>query len=144
MVDSQLPFNFRNELALDAGTDEGVMPGKAVTFQGVLVGVVSRSFADSATAQTVFDNGFRMPVRIGTAGIDALLQGGAYPEAMSITKSATIAAGDIIYAAALGLPYGIPVGIVASVSISPDNLFQQATVNFAYDVNDIQTVLVER
>jgi cell shape-determining protein MreC len=85
-----------------------------------------------------------MPVRIGATGVDALLRGGAYPEALSISKGSKVAAGDVVVAAGFGVPYGIPVGTVASVMPSPDSLFDQATIGFAYDVNSIETVVIEK
>ncbi len=142
MVYSRYPFNFKNELLLNVGSSEGVVTGHAVTFQGILIGRVSRVFADTALVQTVFDSDFKLPVRIGAGGYDALIVGGAYPKAESIVKSAALHAGDVIYSAAPGLPYGLPVAEVVSTSTSPDNLFIQADLSFAYDLNTVQTVLI--
>jgi len=162
MVYLQYPFGFKNELLVNAGSNEGVVVGKAVTFQEIFVGTVIQVFPESAVVQTVFDPGFKMPVRIGgqssggqnlgggsagssnNASIDALLVGGADPKATSIAKNAAVANGDIIYTAAPGLPYGLPIGTANATTISADNLFQEASLNFAYDVNDIQTVLIAR
>jgi cell shape-determining protein MreC len=144
MVYSQYPFGFKNELLLNAGSDGGVAVGKAVTFHGIFIGSVAQVFSDSAVVQTVFDPSLKMPVRIGTGGTDALLIGGSYPQATSIAKSTSIAAGDIVYTAAPGFPYGLPIGIVNATTTSADNLFQQAALGFAYDVGDLQTVLIDR
>ena len=144
MVYSRYPLNFKNELLVDAGTDEGVATGKAVTFQGIMIGSVLKAFPDSALVQTIFDNNFRMPVRIGDGGYDALLAGGSYPEAVSIKKGASVARGDIVYSAAPGFPYGLPLAVVASTSTSPDGLFETATLSFSYDINEIETVTIAR
>jgi len=79
----------------------------------------------------------------GLAG-DALLVGGAYPKATSIAKTAAIANGDIVYTAAPGIPYALPVGIVNATDTSADNLFQEASLSFAYDINGVETVLIEK
>jgi cell shape-determining protein MreC len=144
MVYSQYPFGFKNELLVNAGTNDGVATGSAVTFQGVFVGSVVQTFSDSAVVQTVFDPTFKLPIRIGSAGVDALLVGGAYPKATSIAKSAVITNGDIIYTAAPGIPYALPVGVVNATDTSADNLFQEASLSFAYDINGVETVLIER
>lgn len=144
MVYSRYPMNFKNELLIDAGAPDGVIPGKGVLFQGVLIGTVYQVFSDGSVVQTVFDPNFRMPVRIGSAGVDALLQGGAEPMAISISKGAKVQDGDIIYSAAPGIPYSLPIGEIEGVSVSANSLFQQATVDFAYDINGIQTVEIER
>ena len=142
MVYSRYPFNFKNELLVNAGSDQGVAQGKAVLFQGVVIGSVAEVFPDSSLVETVFDNEFKMPVRIGSGGYDALLTGGAYPQATSIEKTAQVAAGDVVYTATPGMPYGLPVALVASTGTSPDDLFMAASLSFAYDVNTIQAVLI--
>lgn len=142
MVYSRYPFNFKNELLINAGSRDGITAGKAVIFQEILIGTVENAFSDSALVETVLDSNFKMPVRVGSAGYDALLVGGASPALTSIVKTARINAGDIVYTAAPGIPYGLPVAIVAATSTSPDNLFEDATLNFAYDMNAVQTVLV--
>jgi cell shape-determining protein MreC len=83
-----------------------------------------------------------MPVRVGSTGADGLLEGSSYPTIGSISKTSLIMVGDVIYSAAPGLPYGLPIGTVAATSTSADSLFQQATVNFSYDINSIQTVFI--
>lgn len=144
MVYSRYPFNFKNEVLVNAGSANGVAEGKAVLFQGVLIGSVEKAYADSALVETVFDSGFKMPVRVGKSGYDALFIGGAYPKLSSIDKNAKVTAGDIVYAAAPGFPYGLPVAVVDGTSTSSDNLFLDASLRFAYDMNAVQTVLIAR
>jgi cell shape-determining protein MreC len=144
MVYSQYPFGFKNELLVNAGANEGIATGSAVTFQGIFIGSVVQDFSDSAVVQTVFDPTFKLPVRIGSSGADALLVGGAYPKAMSIAKTAPIANGDIVYTAAPGIPYALPVAVVNATDTSADNLFQEASLDFAYDINGVETVLIEK
>jgi len=73
-----------------------------------------------------------------------LLTGGAYPKATSLEKDASITTGTIVYSTAEGLPFGMPVAVVASTNTSLDALFEEATLSFAYDVNGIQSVLIEK
>lgn len=142
MVYSRYPMNFRNELLVNAGINEGVTTGTAVMFQGMLLGEVRTVFPDEALVQTIFDDAFKMPVRIGSTGIDGLLQGGSYPMVGSIADTAIIVPGDVIYSAVSGIPYGLPIAQVVATSTSPDSLFQQATLSFPYDINNVQTVLI--
>ena len=51
---------------------------------------------------------------------------------------------DVVVTADSNFPYGLPVGVVRDVSISKDNLFEEATINFSYDINSIETVLIEK
>lgn len=144
MVYSRYPMSFRNEILVNIGSGDGVAMGKAAVFQGIFMGKVEKTFSDSTLIQTVFDAGFKMPVRVGTGGYDALLIGGASPKITSMAKTALVRIGDIVYTAAEGLPYGLPVALVVSTSTSPDNLFQEAALSFAYDVNDIQSIFVAK
>ncbi|MGD1003339.1 MAG: rod shape-determining protein MreC [Minisyncoccia bacterium] len=142
MVYSRYPMNFRNELLVNAGSDEGVASGSAVTFQGMLIGQVQKVFENDALVQTIFDNDLKMPVRIGANGIDGLLQGGADPVVGSIASTAAIAPGDVVYSAAPGIPYAQPIAEVVATSTSADSLFQQVTLSFPYDINNVETVLI--
>ncbi|HUC01670.1 MAG TPA: rod shape-determining protein MreC [Candidatus Paceibacterota bacterium] len=142
MVYSRYPMNFRNELLANAGADQGVASGSAVMFQGMLVGQVTGVYAGSSLVQTVFDNDLKMPVRIGSTGANGLLQGGSDPTIGSIAEGSAVAPGDIVYSAAPGLPYGLPIATITATSTSPDNLFEQASLSFPYDVNDVETVLI--
>jgi cell shape-determining protein MreC len=155
VVYSRYPTNFRNELLVNAGSNEGVAAGRAVVIEAassspaieggyVFVGKVQAVFVNTALVSTVFDPGFRMPVRIGAKGYDALFAGGAEPEAMSILKSAAVAPGDIVVSADPAFPYGLAVAEVTNASLSSDNLFQEASLDFPYDINAIQAVLIEK
>lgn len=142
MVYSRYPLSFKNQILVNVGSNDGITAGSGVIFQGILIGQVQKVFSHYAIVQTFFDNGVKVPIRIGTEAADGLLEGSSYPTIGSISKTAAIAIGDIVYSAAPGLPYGLPIGTVAATSTSADNLFQQATVNFSYDLNSIQTVFI--
>ncbi|HVN26131.1 MAG TPA: rod shape-determining protein MreC [Candidatus Paceibacterota bacterium] len=142
MVYSRYPLNFKNELLLDAGADHGVTTGTAVLFQGMLIGRIAQVFAHESLAETIFDSGFTMPVRVGTSSYDGLFEGGSYPKIGSIARTAGVAAGSIVYAAGPGMPYGLPVGQVSATSTSADSLFTEATLVFPYDINKVQTVVI--
>lgn len=144
MVYSQYPFGFKNELMVNAGANQGVTQGDPVLYRGVLVGQVTQVWNDGAAVQTIFDTNLRMPVRIGVKGYDGLLEGGLYPVVGSVAKNADVVSGDVVYAAVAGLPYGLPVAEVQSTSTSADSLFQQASLSFAYDINQVQTVLIQK
>ena len=142
IVYSRYPLNFKNELMVNVGMDDGVKIGSAVVFQGLFIGRVASVGSNYAVVQTLFDNNFKMPVRVGSGGYDGLLTGGSYPFVASMAKSSRIGANDIVYTAAPDIPYALPIGEVMATSTSADNLFEQATLVFPYDVNNIETVLI--
>jgi cell shape-determining protein MreC len=140
MVYSEYPFNFKNEMTLNAGITDNVAVKDIVMFQQNLVGIIESSSAHRSVAQTIFDPNFKLHVRIGPSGYDALLVGGAYPMVESIAKNASVSAGDIVYSADANVPYAMPLGEIANVSLAADNLFQEASLSFPYDMGMIQTV----
>ncbi|HEX4103897.1 MAG TPA: rod shape-determining protein MreC [Candidatus Paceibacterota bacterium] len=142
MVYSRYPLNFKSEFLVNAGTAQGVAQGSAVVFQGIAIGSVEKVYANSSLVESIFDNDFKLPVRIGSGGYDGLLTGGADPIITSIQKGAPLMAGDIVYSAGSGFPYALPVGTVVGTTTSPDALFEQASLSFGYDLNTIQTVLI--
>ncbi len=142
MVYSRYPLNFKNEILVNAGSADGVTSGTAALFEGLLIGRVIQVFPHESLIQTVFDSGFEMAVRVSTSSYDGLFEGGAYPSVGSITKSANLSVGDVVYSATPGLPYGIPIGTVAATSTSADSLFTQAAVTFPYDIDQIKTVFI--
>ena len=78
----------------------------------ILIGFVSGVSAHDSVVQTIFDPNFKLPVRIGAQDTMRFWSGGSYPMAESIAKTAVVAAGDVVYSAAPGMPYAIPVGTV--------------------------------
>ena len=144
IVYSRYPMNFKNEFLVNAGRRDGITVGSAVTLNKVLIGKTEKVFDDTALVETIFDGRFQSPVRIGDWGFSALLQGGSLPKAVLIPQKAEIKQGDIIYSASPDFPYGLTVGEVAAIRPSADKLFLEATINFAYDINAIQTVLIAK
>jgi cell shape-determining protein MreC len=140
MAYSDYPFNFKDEITVDAGSVDGVVAHDAVLFNGNLIGFISGLTAHRSVVQTIFDPDFKLQVRVGAKGYDALLAGGPYPMAESIVKTAVIAPGDVVYNAAPNAPYAVPVGTILNTSLAPDDLFEQASLSFPYDRSGIQAV----
>jgi rod shape-determining protein MreC len=144
MIYSRYPMNFKNELLINAGANDGVSANKAVVVAGVLIGKVSEVFDSAALVQTVFDSRFQTAVRVGQGGAQALLKGGAMPKLSLIPLDSGASAGDIVYSASPEFPHGLPIGEIGAVSTSSDRLFREASLNFAYDINSVSAVLVAK
>jgi len=152
-VYSRYPFNFKNHLTIAAGSDQRVSLGDLVVVpvvrngeagtKPILIGRVIQVFPASALVQTVFDVGFQTAVRIGDRGVDALLTGGPEPRLTLISKTATVTSGDVVTAAASDMPYGLPIALVDQVAVAQNQVFQEASLAFGYDLNDLKIVTVE-
>lgn len=140
---SRYPLNFGNQILVAAGEKRGVFSGQAVVAAGnVLIGKVEKVFSETATVRTVFDPAFQIAVRIGKDGSEALFAGGVEPRLTFIPRQAVVAPGDIVYAVDPSLPYGLAVGEVKEVHFLEDELFQEATLRFAYDLNRLRVVFL--
>lgn len=156
-VYSRYPFNFKNELLISAGKNQGIAAGEATVIsysspasssedserrEIVFLGVVDKVFGETAAVQTIFDSHFRLAVRIGDEGTEALLVGGSEPKLTLIPQNAGIHKNEVIYSAGAALPYGLPIGEVGEVRTAGDNIFKEATIIFPYDLSDYQLVFV--
>lgn len=143
-VYSRYPFNFKDELTIGAGSDQGIRPGDAVLAGEVFIGRVESVSRETALVTTVFDADFRTSVRIGSVGADALLVGGVSPKLTLIPKEARLTEGDPVYSAFVGAPYGIPVGEVRDIRLSEDNLFLEGSLSVPVNPSSLVEVSVVR
>jgi len=146
-VYSCYPFNFKNEFTITAGKDRGIVAGRAVIALGirsgtkpVILGKVIAVYDTSSLVRTVFDPSFQISVRIGSGAADALFVGGPEPRLTLIPKKADVKDGDIIYSASDGLPYGLPLGNVATIDLAANKIFKESNIVFPYDMNSIVMV----
>lgn len=141
-VYSRYPFNVKNEFLIAAGEASGISEGQAVLADGVFIGRVEKVRGGSAVVQTIFDPRFRLAVRVGASGADALLVGGVSPRLTLIPKNAGINTGDAVYTASPEFPYGTPLGRVREMSLSSDELFMEATLEVAAGTSEVVSVFV--
>lgn len=142
-VYSRYPFNFKNELLVDAGAGNNLKIGGAAVFDGVLIGKIKEAAAESAVVQTIFDPGFSLPVRIGKGKVDALLVGGVEPKLTMMAKNADISPGDLVYSASADFEYGILIGAAGAPTISGTNVFSEAPLVLSYNPADMRYLSLE-
>lgn len=144
LIYSRYPFNFKNELLVDAGKSEGVILGRPVFFGDVLLGKVETVFDDTALIETVFDSRFQISVGVGNGGVKALLTGGSRPSLSLMPLTGSVTEGDVVYSVAPDAPYGAPIGEIEQVGVSGDRLFREASVKFSYDINEARALLIRK
>lgn len=139
-VYSRYPFALKNELLVNAGSAEGVAAGQVAVYRGVFLGRVEQVYPHSSLVETVFDSRLKLPVRIGSQGADALLQGGASPLLTLVSGKSLVNKGDAVVSAGVIAPYGLAVGTAGDVSSASGGLFEEAALDLPYSVTDIQAV----
>ncbi len=142
-VYSTFPFNHKHLLAINAGADQGVVVGMPVTAEGnLLLGQIVEVSERQALAQTIFDNNWTLPVRVGPTLRDALLVGGQNPRLTLIDKNDVVQKGDIVISAKKEFPYGMSVGEVGEVNNLVARSFQEAELVLPYTMRDLREVAV--
>lgn len=141
-VFSAYPFNFKNEIILNAGRNENINLGAPVIYGGLLIGKIDNVFGGMSSAQTIFDSSWQSSVYVGQAGVSALLVGGNYPKITLINKSTPVSSGDLVYNADKRFPYGLPMATVGDVSYSSNGIFKEATLKIGYNPDDLRTVSI--
>lgn len=141
---STYPFNHKAEITINAGADNGVKANTIITVDGrFLLGKVTKIFSNYSVAQTIFDAGWKMPVRIGKTSIDALLIGGLEPKLTMIALNKSISTGESIYSAGAGFPYGLEIGKVKDVIEEATGVFKETTVELPYNFNELREVVIK-
>ncbi|TSC82997.1 MAG: Uncharacterized protein G01um101419_350 [Parcubacteria group bacterium Gr01-1014_19] len=142
-VYSTFPFNHKHLLAINAGAEQGVVVGMPVTTEGnLLLGQIVEVSNQQALVQTIFDNDWTLPVRVGPTLRDALLVGGQNPRLTLIDKNDVVQKGDIVISARKEFPYGMSVGEVGEVNNLVAHSFQEAELVFPYTMRDLREVAV--
>ncbi|MCL5733471.1 MAG: rod shape-determining protein MreC [Patescibacteria group bacterium] len=141
-VFSYYPFNFKNEIILNAGKNENIRNGAPVIYSGVLIGAVNAIFPDLSSVQTIFDSSWQSSVFIGQNAVSALLVGGNSPKLSLIPKNATINSGDLVYNADKRFPYGLPIATIRGVNISQNGIFKEASLDVGYNIDDLRMVSI--
>lgn len=140
---STYPFNNQRVLAIALGSEDGLkksMP--VVAAPGILLGQVIEVFPKYSLVKTIFDPDFKIPVRIGAAATDALLEGGNQPMVTLINKNTLALSGDFVYSAGVQFPYRMQIGILAVVSDFQDNFLKKAELKINYNINELKKVYV--
>ena len=142
-VYSSYPFNNRSEIAIAAGSDEGVAEGSIVTYgTNILVGKVKTVAPKVSIVTTIFDPSFETAVRVGEEGIDALLRGGNELTLDLIAPTAVLTNGLAVYTASSEFPYGLSLGKVQGVERREDGMYKEVSVEPAFEVKALKDVLL--
>ena len=138
---STYPFNMKDTIVIDRGSDDGVAPTMAVVVSdSILLGQVMSVDRHTATVRTVFDSHWQLPVRIGSDNVNGLFEGGTNPSITLVEKS--IKVGDGVFSAAKEFPMGIKIGDVDTIQEDAGGIFKAATIRTPYTIGDITTVSV--
>lgn len=140
------PSPFLHYVIINAGSNEGILPGMPVVTEKGLVGRVDAVISEAARIQLVTDAASAINVRTQVSNAEAMLVGSTTGDLSMdmIPQDANIQVGDVVLTSGLGgnYPANILVGQVISVRKLQSDLFQQAAIQPNVDYNQLQFVLV--
>lgn len=137
----------RNDIVyLNKGESAGITTGMAVVVhQGILVGKVVQTTAQTATVELLLSREIRIKAELTESHEKGLVQG-AYGTAVTmddIPQTVEVKPGDTVITAEGGtLPQGLLIGYVKDVTQTPDQLFQQASLILPVRLQQIRMVWV--
>jgi rod shape-determining protein MreC len=138
-VYSAYPFADRSELIINVGENKEIKPGMAVVRNNALIGKIKDVKKRTSVVQTVFDQEFQIPVRIGEEEIDALYVGGMNPKLNLIDSNKDICQGKMIVSSASGIPYGLGIGYTIKIK---EGVLKEASVEPLFELKDIKNVSI--
>jgi cell shape-determining protein MreC len=143
-VYSIYPFNLKNEVSINIGSESKVrLGGAATTMDGVLVGKIISVSDKSSIIKTIFDATFELPVYIGKTSVPALLKGGPNPKITLIPKSSIVDAGSLIYSASKDFPYGLVLGEIGPIKVSGTSVFYEGELRLSYNLSDLRVLYLQ-
>jgi len=137
---------FSDVISINRGASDGIKTGMvALSPQGSLLGTVTQVVGDRAFVRLITDGTSKVAAQIqGTPGADGIVQGSAKRKLTFELAQADIKSGDVLVTSGLGgnYPPNIPIGRVAEVSGTPQDLYRKVTVESQVRLSTVQTVLI--
>lgn len=111
---------FSHSFILDAGAKDGVEKYHGVLVDGFLVGQIISVGRNYSRMLLITDSSLKIPVQIERTGTRAFLNGNntKYPKLIHFENQDPIQIGDKVITSGMGgnLPFGLPIGIIGSIS----------------------------
>ncbi len=137
---------FLKSIWISAGSDDGLAKGMPVVTSRGLVGRIAEVFATASRVQLISDPEGAVNVQLQMSRSDGILEAQLNGELWVnlIDQEAEIEIDELILTSGLGgsFPPDIPVGRVISVRKRDFELFQQAIIQPAADLDELEQVLV--
>jgi len=137
---------FIHSVWIGRGSDAGIQQGMPVITERGLVGRIAEVTASTARVQLISDPDMAVNVLLQSSRAEGVLapQRGGEIRIDLIEQAATVSPGEIAITSGLGgrYPPDIPVGEVISVRKRDFELFQQAVIHPAVDIEGLEIILV--
>ena len=135
-----------NTFTINIGNNEAITKDKPVIDMNGLIGKTHIIGNNSTIIQVLTDKNFRVSIRVGknkTLGIFVPTHG-SYGILEGIPKSQSVVKNDIVVTSGISdiYPINIPVAKVTSVTVNPNQLFQNIAVEILADIYNPEYVFI--
>lgn len=140
--------NFSNNIVINAGSKDGVMPNMAVISEKGLVGYVVSTTDTTSKVQTIVDTATNVSASVTTTRDSIICKGildsSTTLKATYIPIDATLTVGDNVETSGMGgiYPRGITIGKIKEIINTKNIADRYAIIETAVDFSKIETVLV--
>ncbi|MFH1759206.1 MAG: rod shape-determining protein MreC [Patescibacteria group bacterium] len=136
---SRSPFNNKNLLSINKGYRDGVAKDMVATVGGnILLGQVEDVFEKYSLVKTIFTNDWKLPVRISSEGVEALLVGGSELKLSMIAEDTEAENSQTVFIASKDFPYGMKIGELINLKQEASaTVFKEASVQVPYNFNEL-------
>ena len=143
-VFSRYPFNDRQLLTLNVGTDQGVSEGMPVVArEHVLIGKIRSVRRTQSEVETIQNPSWRSSVVLGPDRVQAVFRGGIPPRVELIPAGVEVRESDEVSSISPEFPFGLFLGTIASLDIDPKTLWQSGEVTLSYGgIDQLNSVFV--
>jgi rod shape-determining protein MreC len=134
-------------IIIDKGSEDGIRVGMPVESARGLVGQIYRTTPNSSQIVLITDSSSAIPARLGTSRATGILRGGGLGGVLTIEwidLKYDIEIGEVVLTSGLGgrFPQDLVIGRVIEVDRREAELFQQAVVQVAADLDSLEIVFV--
>lgn len=140
------PFSFLDTISIDRGVKDGILPNQPVTLHGSLVGKIVSSAHQTAEVQLITSSDAITQSQLQQSRINGVVKGGVKGlELQFIPQDVSITPGENVITSGLsnGIPAGLLIGTVLSVTSKKSDIFQSVAIKPATNMNTIDMVFVE-
>ncbi|HEY4644067.1 MAG TPA: rod shape-determining protein MreC [Rhodothermia bacterium] len=136
----------RNTITVNIGSDDGVKPNMPIVTDEGLVGRVVATSKHYSVGQLVTNRDFRATAKVQRSRVNGILawEGGDFTVLINVAKTLDVNAGDVVVTSEVSrmFPPNIRIGVVASVTEQPGNLFKRIEVANSVNFSKLEEVFV--
>lgn len=136
----------RNTITVNIGSDDGVKPNMPIVTDDGLVGRVVATSKYYSVGQLVTNRDFRATAKVQRSRVNGILawEGGDFTVLINVAKTLDVNAGDVVVTSEVSrmFPPNIRIGVVASVTEQPGNLFKRIEVANSVNFSKLEEVFI--